>query len=197
MYSQKVIDHFTSPRNMGEPKEWDAVGKIGNPVCGDIMYIYIKVDKQKGVITDIGFKTMGCAAAIATSSMITELAKGRTLDEALRITRNDVADALDGLPPIKMHCSNLAADGLRKAIENYKAGKREGESRDDVLTAFTQKAGLDRRLAEGLWNAGIISADELFRLTKEELLRLPGISEETAERIIRKSPPGAHEHHDH
>ncbi len=117
MYSKKVIEHFQNPRNAGALEDADAVGEAGNPVCGDVMNIYIKV--EDGVITDIGWKTMGCAAAIATSSMITELAKGRTLKEALKITRNDVADALDGLPPIKMHCSNLAADGLRAAIGEY------------------------------------------------------------------------------
>jgi nitrogen fixation NifU-like protein len=117
MYSEKVIEHFTNPRNQGELTDADAVGKVGNPVCGDLMHIYIKV--KDDVITDITFKTFGCAAAIATSSMITELAKGKTLKEALKLTRKDVADNLEGLPPIKMHCSNLAADGLHKAIEEY------------------------------------------------------------------------------
>ena len=186
MYSQKVIDHFTNPRNMGEPKEWDAVGKVGNPVCGDVMYIYIKVDKKTDTISDIGFKTMGCAAAIATSSMITELARGRKLDEALKITTSHIADALDGLPPIKMHCSNLAADGLHKAIENYRSGKPEGESKDEVMTQLTQKIGLDRKAAQKLWDSGILSLDELFRMHKEELLRLPDMTEETAEKILRK-----------
>lgn len=118
MYSQQVIDHFTHPRNQGRMKNPDGVGKVGNPVCGDVMYIYIKVRDDK--IADIKWETMGCAAAIATSSMVTELAKGKTLEEAEKISRGEVADALDGLPPIKMHCSNLAADGLKKAIEDYK-----------------------------------------------------------------------------
>jgi len=96
----------------------DGVGKVGNPVCGDVMYIYIKVKDDK--IEDIKWETMGCAAAIATSSMVTELAKGKTLEEAESVTRKDVADALEGLPPVKMHCSNLAADGLKKAIEDYR-----------------------------------------------------------------------------
>jgi nitrogen fixation NifU-like protein len=99
----------------------DGVGKVGNPVCGDVMHIYIKV--KDDIIEEITWETMGCAAAIAVSSMITELAKGKTLAEAEKITRNDVADALEGLPPVKMHCSNLAADGLRKAIEDYKKKK--------------------------------------------------------------------------
>lgn len=118
MYSQNVIDHFTHPRNQGHMDNPDGVGKVGNPVCGDVMYIYIKV--KDDVIEDIKWETMGCAAAIATSSMITELARGKTLEEAEKITRGDVAEALDGLPPVKMHCSNLAADGLKKAIEDYK-----------------------------------------------------------------------------
>ncbi len=118
MYSKKVIEHFQNPKNMGEIEDADAVGEVGNPVCGDVMKIYIKVKDDK--ITHIGWKTMGCAAAIATSSMISELAEGITLDEAMKITKKDVSDALEGLPPIKQHCSNLAADGLHKAVENYR-----------------------------------------------------------------------------
>lgn len=123
MYTKKVMDHFTSPRNCGKIKEADSIGKVGNPVCGDIMTIYIKVNKKKDTIEDIKFETLGCAAAIATSSMITDLAKGKTLDEALKITRDSVAKNLDGLPPLKLHCSNLAADALHKAIENYRGLK--------------------------------------------------------------------------
>ncbi len=117
MYSDKVLDHFRNPRNMGEIPDADGVGTVGNPVCGDLMSIYIKVKNDR--IEDIKFKTFGCGAAIATSSMITELAKGKTLDEAMKISRGDVASSLDGLPPIKMHCSNLAADGLHAAIQDY------------------------------------------------------------------------------
>lgn len=122
MYSDKVFEHFKNPRNMGEMKDADAVGEVGNPTCGDLMYIYIKVEEQDGqeIIDDISFQTFGCGAAIATSSMVTEMAKGKSLDEALKITRNDVAESLDGLPPIKMHCSNLAADGLHDAINKYR-----------------------------------------------------------------------------
>jgi nitrogen fixation NifU-like protein len=118
MYSEKVLDHFKNPRNVGELEKADGEGTVGNPVCGDMMTMYIKVNEDK--IEDIKFKTFGCGAAIATSSMTTELAKGKTLNEALEITRKDVADALDGLPPVKMHCSNLAADALHEAIKNYK-----------------------------------------------------------------------------
>jgi len=123
MYSEKVLEHFRNPRNVGEIPDADGVGTVGNPICGDLMTIYIKVQDSR--LKDVKFQTFGCGAAIATSSMITELAKGKTLEEALRITRNDVAGALDGLPPIKMHCSNLAADGLRAAIQDYlaKAGQ--------------------------------------------------------------------------
>lgn len=130
MYSKKVMDHFYRPRNTGEMKKPDAVGEVGNPVCGDVMKIYIKV--KGGRIDDIRFQTMGCAAAIATSSMVTELAKGKTLEDAQKITRQDVADALSGLPPIKMHCSNLAADALHAAIGNYLKGaeKARAEKKD-------------------------------------------------------------------
>jgi nitrogen fixation NifU-like protein len=117
MYTEKVMDHFRHPRNVGEIPDADGVGKVGNPVCGDLMWIYIKVKDNK--LEDVKFKTFGCGAAIATSSMITELARGKTIDEALKISRGDIADALGGLPPIKMHCSNLASDGLKAAILDY------------------------------------------------------------------------------
>ncbi len=123
MYSEKVLDHFRNPRNVGEIEDADGVGTVGNPVCGDMMSVYIKVEDDK--IADIKFRTFGCGAAIATTSMTTELAKGKTLDEAMEITRQDVADELGGLPPVKMHCSNLAADALHEAIENYRKKKDE------------------------------------------------------------------------
>lgn len=125
MYTDKVMDHFSNPRNVGDIPEADGEGTVGNPTCGDLMTIYIKV--KDDVIEDIKFKTFGCGAAIATSSMVTELAMGKTVDEALKITRNDVADALEGLPPVKMHCSNLAADALQAAIEDYKKKQAEKE----------------------------------------------------------------------
>jgi nitrogen fixation NifU-like protein len=117
MYSEKVMEHFKNPRNVGEIPDADGVGTVGNPVCGDLMTIYIKVKDNR--LVDIKFKTFGCGSAIATSSMITELAKGKTLEEGLEITRANVADELGGLPPVKMHCSNLAADALHAAIEDY------------------------------------------------------------------------------
>ncbi|KAF5417919.1 MAG: Iron-sulfur cluster assembly scaffold protein IscU 2 [Candidatus Methanogaster sp.] len=118
-YSEKVLDHFANPRNIGEIPDADGVGTVGNPACGDTTTVHIIV--TDGRITDIKFKTFGCAAAIATASMTTELALGMTLDEALAMSRNDVADALDGLPDVKMHCSNLAADALHAAIDAYLA----------------------------------------------------------------------------
>ena len=123
VYSKKVMDHFTNPRNVGVIENPDGFGKVGNPVCGDLMEMYIKVEND--IITDIKFKTFGCGSAIATSSMVTELAIDKTIDEALEITRNDVAEELDGLPPQKMHCSNLAADALHAAIEDYKKKKKQ------------------------------------------------------------------------
>jgi nitrogen fixation NifU-like protein len=127
LYSEKVMDHFQNPRNVGEIEDADGVGEIGNPVCGDIMKLYIKVKDNR--ILDAKFKTFGCGAAIATSSMITELVKGKTLEEAERISKNTVAEALDGLPPIKMHCSNLAADALHKAIEDFKSKGKSKEKK--------------------------------------------------------------------
>lgn len=123
-YSPIVLDHFKSPRNVGEIIDADGLGEVGNPVCGDMMSVYIKVEGDR--IADIKFKTFGCGAAIAVSSMITELAKGKTLEEAMKIKNSDVAEALGGLPPNKLHCSNLGADALHSAIKNYldrKSGK--------------------------------------------------------------------------
>ena len=127
IYSKKVLDHFMHPHNQGTIKNPSGTGVVGNPVCGDLMRIYIEVkkDKKRGeIIKDAKFETLGCASAIATSSMVTDLAKGKTLAEAMKISRDDVAEALEGLPPIKMHCSNLAADGLHAAIEDYKKRKK-------------------------------------------------------------------------
>ncbi len=119
MYSDKVMEHFTNPRNIGEIENADGVGEVGNPVCGDMMSFYINVKDDK--IADIKFKTFGCVAAIAVSSMVTEMAMGKTLDEARKITKKSVAESLDGLPKEKMHCSNLGADALGKAIEDFES----------------------------------------------------------------------------
>jgi len=117
-YSEKVMEHFRNPRNVGEIENPDGVGKVGNPVCGDIMELYIKVDG--GIITDAKFKTFGCGAAIATSSMVTELVKNKTIEDALKISNRAVAEALGGLPPIKMHCSVLAEEALKRALDDYR-----------------------------------------------------------------------------
>lgn len=124
-YSEKVMDHFMNPRNVGVIEDADAIGEVGNPRCGDIMRMYLKI--KNNVIEDIKFQTFGCGAAVATSSMVTELVKGKTLEEALKVTKMDVADALDGLPPIKMHCSNLAEEAIKLAIENYRKKNEKKE----------------------------------------------------------------------
>lgn len=127
MYSEKVMDHFMNPRNVGEIEDAEGVGQVGNAKCGDIMKMYLKI--EDGIIKDAKFKTFGCGAAVATSSMATELVVGKTIDEALAITNKAVAEALDGLPPAKMHCSNLAEEAIRSAIEDYQ--RRNGLINDD------------------------------------------------------------------
>jgi nitrogen fixation NifU-like protein len=126
MYTQKVMDHFMNPRNVGKINLADGIGEVGNPVCGDIMHIEIKV--VDNIIEDVKFQTFGCAAAIATSSMVTEMVKGKTLEDAEKITNQTVAEALDGLPPVKMHCSNLAADALHEAILDYMNKTKSADS---------------------------------------------------------------------
>ena len=122
-YSEKVMDHFRNPRNVGEIPDADGIGNVGNPICGDIMRLYIKVDDD--VITDAKFKTFGCGAAIATSSMVTEIVKGKTVEEALKVSNSAVAEALGGLPRIKMHCSVLAEEALKSAIDDYLKKKKK------------------------------------------------------------------------
>jgi nitrogen fixation NifU-like protein len=129
MYSEKVMDHFFNPRNVGEIEEPDGIGKVGNPVCGDLMEIYIKVDDNR--ISDVKFRTFGCGAAIATSSMVTEMVMGKTIEEAMDITNKAVAEALGGLPAPKMHCSNLAADALHAAIKDYLSKKGAIDVKDE------------------------------------------------------------------
>ncbi len=124
MYSEKVLEHFSNPRNVGEIKDADGIGEVGNPVCGDMMSFYIKVEDDR--IVDVKFKTFGCVAAISVSSMVSEMAMGKTLQEAKLITNKDVAVALEGLPKEKMHCSNLGAEALSKAIEDYE--RRHGSA---------------------------------------------------------------------
>jgi len=154
-YSDKVLEHFKNPRNVGEIEDADGIGRVGNPVCGDLMWIYLKIaknEKDEEIIEDIKFKTFGCGSAVSTSSMITEMAKGMTLDEAYKITRQNVADELDGLPPIKMHCSNLAADALKAAIDNYRLGT---EPEIEIVTSCQLDVriilGIDDFLGKGVY----------------------------------------------
>lgn len=154
-YSEKVLEHFRNPRNVGVIENPDGYGKVGNPVCGDLMEMFIKVgknDKNEEIIDDIKFRTFGCGSAVSTSSMVTEMAKGKTLDEAFKITRNDVAKELDGLPPIKMHCSNLAADALQAAISNYRDGTKP---EIEVITSCQLEVrvilGIDEFLGKGVY----------------------------------------------
>lgn len=128
MYTEKVIDHFTNPRNVGEIADANAIGQVGNPVCGDIMKMYLKI--EDGVIKDAKFKTFGCCAAIATSSVSTELIKGRTIDEALKLSNKEVIDELGGLPPQKIHCSVLAEEAIKKALSDYYI--RQGMSQEEA-----------------------------------------------------------------
>lgn len=139
MYSEEVMELFENPKNMGEIEDADGVGKAGNPTCGDVMKLYINVSEEKGStkIEEIKFKTFGCAAAIATSSKITEIAEGKTIEEALETKNKEVADELGGLPKIKMHCSVLAADALKEAIYNYK--KEKGEDVSEKLEKFHEQ----------------------------------------------------------
>jgi nitrogen fixation NifU-like protein len=131
MYSEKVMDHFNNPRNVGELKDANGIGQVGNKVCGDIMKIFVKI--EDGIVVDASFKTFGCGAAVATSSMATELIKGKTVKEALALSNKAVAEALDGLPPAKMHCSVLAEEGIKSAIEDYY--KRQGIDPETVMNA--------------------------------------------------------------
>ena len=125
MYTEKVMDHFMHPRNVGEIENASGVGTVGNAKCGDIMRIYLDIDENQ-VVRDAKFKTFGCGAAIATSSMATEMVKGKTIDEALQLTNKAVAEALDGLPPVKIHCSMLAEQAIHAAVEDYKKKHPEG-----------------------------------------------------------------------
>ena len=151
-YSEKVLDHFRNPRNVGTLKGNDvSVGRIGNPVCGDLMEIYIKV--KDNIIEDIKLKTFGCGSAIATASMVTEMAKGKTLEQALEITRKDVADELDGLPPTKMHCSNLAADALHDAIKKYQQKSEQSQGSTPEKEADSKAIpGQEEFLGKGVYN---------------------------------------------
>src|SRR5665647_2872175 len=146
MYSDKVMLHFMNPHNMGEIENPRGVGEVGNPVCGDLMQIQIKV--EDGILTDIKFKTFGCGAAIATGGMVTDLAMGKTIGEGLMITSNDVAESLEGLPPVKMHCSNLAADALHVTIEDYLKKEGRGEWLDGKKKGAKKKPATRKKRAK-------------------------------------------------
>jgi len=149
MYTKEVMDHFMNPRNVGEIKDADGVGEAGNLRCGDLMWVYLRMGKTMGgkdSIEDIKFKTLGCAAAIATSSKATELAKGRTIEEALAITNGDIAGSLGGLPPVKMHCSVLAADAIKEALYDYL--KRQGKPISESLVIDHKRISADRLATE-------------------------------------------------
>ena len=181
-YSEKVLDHFRKPRNVGILEGDDvAMGQVGNPVCGDLMEIYIRVKDDR--IIDIKFKTFGCGSAIATASMITELAKGKTLDQALSITRKDVANELDGLPPVKMHCSNLAADALKDAITNYKNMK---ESQPKVTQKIEQ--GIKKITGENAFlDKGVFYRIDDYSLLKDKRTIIIDNGDKTAEKAIEIS----------
>lgn len=164
-YTEKVMDHFKNPRNVGVLEDPDGYGKVGNPVCGDLMEIFLKIGKnQEGedTIEDIKFRTFGCGSAVSTSSMVTEMAKGKTLDEAYKITRQDVANELDGLPPIKMHCSNLAADALKAAIDNFRDGT---EPEVEIVTSCQLDVrvilGFDEFVGKGVYKEAPEDLEEL------------------------------------
>lgn len=181
-YSEKVLDHFRKPRNVGTLEGEDvAVGRVGNPVCGDIMEIYIRVKDDK--ILDMKFKTFGCGSAIATASMITELAMGKTLEQAMNITRNDVANELNGLPPVKMHCSNLATDALKDAIKNYKSMKKNE-------TGVTQKIeqGIKKLIGEdNFLDKGVFYKIDGYPSFKDKRTIIVDNGDKTAEAAIEIS----------
>jgi len=186
-YSKKVLDHFRNPRNVGTLTGKDiAKGTVGNPVCGDLMEFTLKVKNNR--IQDIKFKTFGCGSAVATASMVTELAKGKTLDEALKITRQDVADELDGLPPIKMHCSNLAADALKAAIKNQKEKqkKKHSEKREVKDPSKKEIPGEKEFLGKGVYHKVI---EPSLLKEKRILIQDKGKeSRELAETLAKYSP---------
>jgi nitrogen fixation NifU-like protein len=165
-YTEKVLDHFRNPRNVGVIEKPDGYGKVGNPVCGDLMEIFIKVkkdDADEDIIEEVKFRTFGCGSAVATSSMVTTMAKGMKVDDAYEITRKDVAEELDGLPPIKMHCSNLAADALKAAIDNYR-GKAdtyvEVEHRTCEASEIKIILGIDEFLGKGVYKKKVKDLSE-------------------------------------
>ena len=173
MYTEKVIEHFRAPHNMGKLDEYSAIGKVGNIVCGDVMWLYIKVDTDsegRDVITDVSWETFGCTAAIATSSMVSDMAKGRTIEEAIALTNQDVAKELGGLPPVKMHCSALAADALNEAIYSYMA-EHEREIPEPLQKRHDRVAkeigALEKRYKAFLEREGMVEKDQAAEAPKQ------------------------------
>lgn len=160
------MDHFTNPRNVGEVEDPDGVGEIGNPVCGDVMRLTIKVEDDR--ITDVKFKTFGCGAAVATSSMVTELVKGKTIDEALAISNKAVAEALGGLPPQKMHCSNLAADALHLAVEDYRERRAAAAAGQDADTHGRRRDDAPDEVSGGAAALCTLSMEDVRAGAREE-----------------------------
>jgi len=189
MYSDKVMDHFANPRNVGVLADADGVGQVGNPVCGDMMTFYIKVENDR--LSDVKFQTFGCGAAIAVSSMVSEMAKGRTLAEAMAITNDLVAEELGGLPKNKMHCSNLGADALHEAIKNFQ-DKRAGRA-PDVKPAADQHEHEGESCACPYCDASLEKEDKTFcracRVEFEECLACGGITKRGDEKCIHCGKP--------
>jgi len=161
MYTEKVIDHFREPHNRGKMENYSAIGKVGNIICGDVMWLYIKVEKddaERDIITDISWETFGCTAAIATSSMVSDLAKGKTVEEAIAVTNQDVASELGGLPPVKMHCSAMAADALNEAIHNYMV--QEGKEIPEALQKRHTRIAKEISTLEKRYDAFMDKGDE-------------------------------------
>jgi nitrogen fixation protein NifU and related proteins len=161
MYTEKVIDHFREPHNRGKMEDYSAIGKVGNIICGDVMWLYIKVEKddaERDIITDISWETFGCTAAIATSSMVSDLAKGKTVEEAIAVTNQDVASELGGLPPVKMHCSAMAADALNEAIHSYMV--QEGKEIPEALQKRHARIAKDISTLEKRYDAFMDKGDK-------------------------------------
>jgi nitrogen fixation protein NifU and related proteins len=156
-YSKKVLDLFNKPRNAGKMKDYDGIGKVGNPVCGDVMWLYIKVKDE--VIKDITFETFGCIAALASSSIITDMVKGRSIDDALKIVKEDVLNELDGLPPVKVHCSVLSVDALQEAIYNYLS--KNNKTISESLEKKHQELEIERKQVEEKYKDWVQKEEEL------------------------------------
>jgi len=187
IYSDKVMDHFQNPRNVGTIADADGVGQVGNPVCGDMMTFYIKVQDDR--LADVKFQTFGCGAAIAVSSMVSEMAKGKSLDEAMKITNSLVAEELGGLPKNKMHCSNLGADALHAAIDNYKERRKSGGQAAAVTVDDHEHEGCACPYCEGALEEGEAEYCKACQIELEECPSCGGITKKGAEACIHCGAP--------